>query len=233
MRLATALALVLLLGACGDFPKDSHETLKKARVGEPLKVGFTPAAPWVGEAAGPNGPTGIEPDLIRSWARANNVRVSWMEGGESQLIEALAQNEAHLAVGGFTSSNPHGAKIGMTQPYLSTPIVIGVAAGASAPEKWKAIPVRYDGRRPEFAAAIAQSGASPVPAAPDQLKPFAAVYRQELGTLGLTDTGKKLKTEKRVIAAAPAENALVLSLDKYLHAQKAAIEARVAAEARQ
>lgn len=231
MRPLPLLALVCLLGACGDFPKDSRETLDKARAGEPLTVGFSPAEPWVGKAAGPAGLGGIEPDLIRGWARANGVRIRWIEGGESQLVEALAQNNVDLAVGGFTSRTPHGAKIGTTQPYLSAPIVIGVAAGAAAPEDWEGVEVRYDGRRPEFAAAIAKAGAVPVPAAPGALAPFAAVYQQELGAFGLTDTGKRLKTEKRVIAAAPAENALVLSLDKYLHAQKQAIEARVAAEA--
>jgi hypothetical protein len=34
------------------------------------------------------------------------------------------------------------------------------------------------------------------------------------------------------MAGAPAENALVLSLDKFLHERKAAIAGRVAAEAR-
>jgi hypothetical protein len=120
----------------------------------------------------------------------------------------------------------------MTQPYLTSPIVIGASAGAIAPEDWKGIEVGYDGRRPQFAAAIAKAGAVPVAAPPGAPAPFAAVYRQELAALALSDTGKKLKTEKRVIAAAPAENALLLSLDEYLHAHKPRIEARVAAEAR-
>jgi hypothetical protein len=231
VRLKASLALICLLGACADFPKDSRQTLEKARAGEPITVGFSPAEPWVGKA-GPQGPSGIEPDLIRGWARANGVRISWIEGGETQLVEALVQNEVDLALGGFLSNTPHGAKIGMTQPYLASPMVIGAAAGAVAPDDWEGVQVRYDRRRPEFAAAISKAGAIPVAAAPGAPAPFAAVYRQELAALGLTDTGKKLKTEKRVIAAAPAENALVLSLDEYLHARKAQIEARVAAEAR-
>jgi ABC-type amino acid transport substrate-binding protein len=231
VRPAAALALVLLLGACGEFPKDSRGTLDRVRAGEPLKVGFSPAAPWVGAAAGPEGPSGIEPDLVRSWASANNVRISWAESGESQLVEALAGNAVDLAVGGFTDSSPHGATIGMSQPYLTTPVVIGAVSGAAAPEEWKGVEVRYDARRPEFAAAIAKAGATPVPAGPGGLRPFAAVYRQELAAFGLSDTGRKLKTERRTIAAAPSENALVLSLDKYLHANKRAVEARIAAEA--
>jgi hypothetical protein len=67
---------------------------------------------------------------------------------------------------------------------------------------------------------------------PTQRVRYAAVYEPELGARGLRDTGKTLLTEKRVMAGAPAENALVLSLDKFLHERKAAIAGRVAAEAR-
>ena len=231
MRCLVALGLALLLQGCGDFPKDSNETLKRAKAGEPLKVGYAAADPWVRDSGSPQGPGGIEPGLIREWAQANGARISWIKGGEGQLVEALGQNSVDMAVGGFLDNNPHGAMIGTTQPYLKVKIVIGAAAGATAPEDWKDVPVRYDARRPEFAAAIAQAKAVPVPSAPSQLRPFAAVYEPELPTLGLAATGKTLLTEKRVIATAAAENALTLSLDKFLHARKAAIEARLAAEA--
>ena len=232
MRCLVALGVALLLAACGDFPKDANAALKRASAGEPLKVGYSAAEPWVRDSGSPEGPAGIEPELIRDWARQNGARVAWIKGSESQLVEALGQNSVDLAVGGFLDNNPHGAMIGTTQPYLSVKIVIGAAPGASAPEDWKDVPVRYDARRPEFAAAIAQAKAVPVAAEPSQLRPFAAVYQPELRTLGLAPTGKTLLTEKRVIAVSAAENALTLSLDKFLHARKDAIEAQLAAEAR-
>ena len=231
MRGFVAVGLALLLHGCGDFPKDANETLKRAAAGEPLKVGYSAAEPWVRDSGSPAGPGGIEPSLVREWAQANGLRISWVKGGEGQLVEALGENSVDLAVGGFLASNPHGAMIGTTQPYLTAKIVIGAAPGASAPEDWEGVPVRYDARRPEFAAAIARAKAVPVPAHPSQLRPFAAVYEPELQALGLGSTGKTLLTEKRVIATAAAENALTLSLDKFLHARKAEIEARLAAEA--
>jgi ABC-type amino acid transport substrate-binding protein len=231
MRFAIVLTALLAATGCGQFPRDAQDTLKEAKQGVPLTVGWSVAEPWV-RRGGPDGPAGIEPDLLRAWAAAERVRLEWVEGSEGQLAEALAQNRADLATAGLTKKTPHAASIGMTQPYLSVPIVIGAAAGVNVPEDWEGVQVRYDRRRPEFAAAIAGVKALPVPAEPGALRPFAAVYRPELQALGLTDTETALLTEKRVIATAPAENALTLSLDKFLHARKPDIEARLGAEAR-
>lgn len=229
-RAALALVLLLLTG-CGQFPRDAQDTLERAKSGVPLRVGWSAAEPWV-RRGGAEGPAGLEPDLIRDWAREEGVRLEWVEGGEGQIVEALQHNQADLAVAGLTMRTPHAASIGMTQPYLTAPIVIGAAPGVNVPDDWEGVQVRYDRRRPEFAAAVAAKKALPVPAAPGALRPYAAVYRPELPALGLSDTGTKLRTEKRVIASAPAENALALSLDRFLHARKAEIEARLASEAR-
>ena len=232
MRCFAGFALVAMLQGCGDFPRDSRDTLKRVEAGAPLRVGYSISEPWVRGGGSASGPAGVEPDLIRAWAREKGARIVWTQGSEGQLVEALAQNSVDVAVGGFLSTTPHGAMIGTTQPYLSAKIVIGAAPGAAAPEDWEKVPVRYDARRPEFAAAIAKAKAVPVAAGAGQLRPFAAVYEAELAALGLRPAGKTLRTEKRVIATAPAENALTLSLDRFLHPRKGAIEARLAAEAR-
>jgi hypothetical protein len=226
-----AVAAALLLQGCGDFPKDSQGTLERVRAGAPLKVGYSPSFPWVRAETGPDGPAGLEPDLIREWARENGIRLEWTQAGEGQIVEALAENELDVAVAGFTSASPHGAMIGMTQPYLTAPIVIAASPGSTLPDSYDGIEIRYDARRPEIAAAIAAVGAKPVAAGPRELRPIAAVYQPELAALGLQDSGEQLRTERRVIATAPSENALVLSLDRFLHARRAQIEQRLAAEA--
>jgi hypothetical protein len=229
-RLYGLVLLACPITGCGDFPRDAQDTLQKAKAGEPLKVGYSAAEPWVMEQ-GPE-PGGIEPDLVRAWAREQGVRLQWVKGSEGQLVEALAQNEADIAVAGLLKATAHAASIGMTQPYLSVQIVIGAAPGAPVPDDWEGVPVRYDVRRPEFAAAIAGIKAVPVAAHPGALRPFAAVYKPELTALGLSETGKTLLTEKRVIATAPAENALTLSLDRFLHARKGDIARRLGQAAR-
>lgn len=221
------LASLLPLTGCGDFPRDAKDTLKQVEAGRPLRVGWSTAEPWV--KRGPNGePAGLEPDLIRAWAAEHGMRVRWIEAGEAQLVEALGENTLDAAVAGFAKSAPWGARIGQTQPYLSPKLVIGARPGAGAPGDWDGVPVSYDPRRPQVAALIKAEGAVPVTGD----APFRAVYEPELGALGLISTGTTLITEQRTIAVPASENALALSLDRFLHARKGAIERRLAEEAR-
>jgi hypothetical protein len=67
---------------------------------------------------------------------------------------------------------------------------------------------------------------------PGAMAPLAAAYAPELAARGLAPTGKTLRTERRVIATAPAENALALSLDRFLHGRGEEIGRLLAAEAR-
>lgn len=224
------LLLSLALAGCGDFPKDSRGTLERAKGGAPVIVGYSLAEPWV--KPGDDGPAGVEADLVRAWAEETGVRLRWVRGGESQLVESLHGGTIDLLIGGFTGTSAHVAKIGMTQPYLTTEIVVGAAPNTPAPESLDKVDIRYASTRPDFAAAIRGAGGNPIAAGPDALRPLAAVYAPELKRLGLVDSGKRLLKEKRVIATAPGENALTLSLDRFLHRQRPQIEARLAAEAR-
>src|SRR5215207_4100543 len=74
-------------------------------------------------------------------------------------------------------------------------------------------------------------GAVPVAAEPEGMAPLAAAYAPELAALGLLPTGKTLATERRVVATAPAENALTLALDRFLLPRGEEIGQRLAAEA--
>ncbi len=227
------LALVcafVLISACGDFPRDSEDTLRKARQGTPLRVGYTVAEPWVRPGVGE--PGGVEAALVKAWARQEGLRLEWVPGGESQLVEGLHGGTLDLAVGGFTDASPHGARIGTTQPYLKARLMVGAAPGAAVPERVKGQVIGHDPRRPDIAAAITKAKAEPVSAGADASAPLVAFWEPELGGLELASTDKTLLTENRVIATAPAENALTLSLDRFLHRNKAAAEQLLAAEAR-
>lgn len=214
------------LGGCADFPKDAASTLDQVRDGRPVRVGWSAAEPWV--KRGPGGePRGLEPDLIRAWSAANGARVIWVEAGEAQLVEGLNRNALDIAVAGFTAAAPHGGAIGQTQPYLKTRMVIGARPGADVPDSWRGVPVAYAAARADVAAALRAEKAVPV----THDAPFRAVWEPELAAANLAATGTKLTTAQRTIATAPSENALTLSLDRFLHSRKAAIEARLAREA--
>jgi polar amino acid transport system substrate-binding protein len=181
---------------------------------------------------GPEGPEGLEVELVRRWADTVGARLEWVTGSEAQLVQALQRHALDLAVGGFSDSAPWGSRIGQTQPYLKAELAIGAAPGATVPDSWNGVEVRHDRRRPDLAGAIRAIGAVPVPAEPGQLAPFGAAYAQEMEALGLRPTGKRLTTERRVIATAPAENALTFALDRFLLPREGEIGARLAEEAR-
>lgn len=230
---AVGFALALAAAGCGEYPKDARGTLEQVRAGErPLRVGWSLAEPWVGAGAGDGGPAGVEPDLLRDWAGSVGARIEWVPGSEAQLVSALQGNALDVAVAGFADGGPWGAKIGQTQPYLKAVAVIAAAPGAATPRGWKGVEVRYDRRRPDLAAALRGVGAVPVPADAEATAPFAAAYEPELEALGLAPAGKTLATERRVIATAPAENALTLALDRFLQPRREEIGRRLAAGAR-
>jgi ABC-type amino acid transport substrate-binding protein len=227
-KLFLALSLPLLaLAACTDFPKDAESNLKEVEAGRPLRVGWSDAGPWVRGQPGTE-PAGVEPDLLRLWAASRGFRIEWTEASEAQLVEGLNENSLDVALAGFTTSAPHGGMIGMTQPYLRPKIVIAMPPGTAAPEAWEGVPVSYDPRRPEFAGLLIREKATPTtgPA------PYRILYEPELGPAGLVATGKELRTDQRTIATGPSANALTLELDRWLHANRAAIEARLAQEGR-
>jgi hypothetical protein len=234
-RIGIAVALVLgfVLAGCDDYPKDAKETLQQVRGGQrPLRVGWSAAEPWVRSEAGPDGPKGLEADLVRAWAASIGAQVNWEAGSEAQLVQALQRNALDVGIAGFTSDAPWGSRIGQTQPYLKAELAVGAAEGTPVPRDWDGVEIRYDRRRPDIAAAIRRIGAVPLPAEPGGLAPLGAAYLPEMAALGLTPTGRSLTTEGRVIATAPAESALAFALDRFLLPRGGEIEDRLSAEAR-
>jgi ABC-type amino acid transport substrate-binding protein len=231
-RLAAALLMASLLCGCDDFPRDARGTLEELRAGQrPLRVGWSPAEPWVrsGEAGGP--PAGLEPALLRDWAAQAGLRIEWVAGGPEQIVAALRQGVVDIGLAGFPADAPGAARTGWTQTYLEAGLVVGAAPGVAIPRDWEGVEIRHHRGRPDVAAAIRRIGAVAVPAEPAGLAPLAAVHGPELSPLGLVATGKRLGTEQRVIATAPGENALTLALDRFLLERRAAIESALAAEA--
>ncbi|MGV3505452.1 MAG: transporter substrate-binding domain-containing protein [Adhaeribacter sp.] len=114
-KLLIALAALSLPGCGGSFPKDPDNTLEKVKA-EGLVVGYSENPPWVVKTD--TVPAGIEPALVKAFARSIGARVTWKNDTEHNLFEALEQKKIHLLVAGTRHSTPWKTKVALTRPYL-------------------------------------------------------------------------------------------------------------------
>lgn len=105
----------LFLSGCGNFPKDPENTLKKVQNGV-LMVGYSENPPWVVETD--SIPTGIEPELIKDFAKSLNADIEWVKDTEQNLIDELKKKEVHLVVAGITSDSPRKKEVALTRPFI-------------------------------------------------------------------------------------------------------------------
>ena len=108
--------LILLLGfcSCTNFPKDPEKTLQKVKNGT-LVVGYSENPPWVVKTD--SIPGGIEPELVKAFAKTLNAKVEWKNGTEQNLVEDLEKKKVHLFIAGITDDSPWKNKAGFTRPF--------------------------------------------------------------------------------------------------------------------
>lgn len=123
-----ALAALLLSGCNGSFPKDPDNTLEQVKA-EGLVVGYSENPPWVLKTD--TAPAGIEPALVKAFARSIGTRVIWKNDTEHNLFEALEQKKIHLLIAGTRHSTPWKTKVALTKPYLERGKDKHVMAGIS------------------------------------------------------------------------------------------------------
>jgi polar amino acid transport system substrate-binding protein len=121
--LTLTVAFTLALTGCsGGFPADPDGTLEQVRGGE-LRVGVSPAPPWtvLPPPDTPDAePSGSEVDLVTAFADHLGADVTWVVGGEEDLIGQLERSELDLVVGGLTAQSPWQGKAALTYPYGTT-----------------------------------------------------------------------------------------------------------------
>lgn len=114
--LGICLSVGAVLQACSDYPQDPSKTLHKVEGGT-LVVGYSENPPWVVKAS-PE-PTGIEPELVKAFARKLHARVQWRNNTEQVLFEDLEKKRVDLVVAGLTDDTPWTKeKVGFTRPFV-------------------------------------------------------------------------------------------------------------------
>ena len=213
-------ALVALISAGCDFPRDPRGTLDKVQNGT-MRVGIVNHDPWTQMEEGR--PSGVEVELLRDFAGELKTEIVFVQGTVPELLEAAKQGEVDVVAGGFTDTSPgvsEGKEVGITSPYLMTRFAVGVPSGRSAfddPSGRKIAVERIDGT----AALLKEEGAIPVPV--EDLSsadmPVAA-YPWQLEEWGFKPTGVELPEEKHIMAVPLGENSWLITLERYLRANQ-------------
>ncbi|AKD05342.1 transporter substrate-binding domain-containing protein [Pontibacter korlensis] len=114
-RLTLLFFVSLCLYRCDNYPKDPDNTLEKVTNGT-LLVGYSENPPWVTKTD--SVPAGIEPELVKFFAKRLNARVEWRNGTEQNLLEDLEKRRLHLVIAGITKDTPWKKKVGLTRPFV-------------------------------------------------------------------------------------------------------------------
>jgi len=109
--------LSLVTISCG-LPRDPEGTSERIAATHELRVGVTDNGEWVD--ADSSEPNGIEPELVREFARRIGARVLWSRGSETSLAQALKHHELDLAIGGFDAKTPWKSIAGVSRPFVET-----------------------------------------------------------------------------------------------------------------
>jgi polar amino acid transport system substrate-binding protein len=219
---------MLALAVACDFPRDAEGTLARVRNGT-MRVGVSEHTPWVRLAS--REPEGVEPALLRRWAKQLDARVEWVYGSEAALVEVLRQGAIDVLVAGLQRTTPFASKVALSQPYLTTRVHFAVPPGGTVPEAWTGHSAAVPPDRLTIEAAVLQAGAMPV-ASTDLWRGslVVAAYDFEIEAHDRQRAGSALAVEQRVIATRPGESAFLLALDRFLQGLDEAELRRLAAE---
>jgi polar amino acid transport system substrate-binding protein len=216
-RVLVVCLLAIPIAGC-EFPADPEGTLDRVRGGV-MRVGVTPAEPWVKlPASGP--PAGVEVELVQAFADELGATVEWVEGSESDLMEALHGRQLDVVIAGLTRQSEWARSAALTRPYLTTQVVIAAPdaqAAAELSEDLGGERIAVEANSPEASKLQQDTDAVVVPV--DDLTTVdgpAAVPDYLLDDLDLVRTDAELDEHEHAMAVSMGENAFLVALERFL-----------------
>jgi polar amino acid transport system substrate-binding protein len=216
-RLLAVALMAALAGGC-QYPQDPEGTLDRVRGGV-MRVGVTQADPWVQVPAGGD-PTGVEVELVERFAETLDARVEWVEGSESDLMEALQGRQLDVVIAGLTRQSEWQRVAALTRPYLTTQVVIAAPDRRQAEELSADLGgagIAVEANSPEAAKLEEDTDAVVVPV--DDLASVdgpAAVPSYLVDDLELVRTDAELDEHEHAMAVSMGENAFLIELERFL-----------------
>jgi polar amino acid transport system substrate-binding protein len=216
LHLLGAIAVLACLVTGCRFPDDPEGTLDRV-TGGTLRVGVVENDPWV-KLPRKGEPGGVEPILIRRFAETIDAKVEWVEGEPEELVDALAEYQLDIVVGGFTRQSPWGHEATMTRPYVDIEIEIGVPPQTELDKDLGGQEIWVE-RNSGAAALLAAEESDAIPRYYDSLEQVdgpALLHTYEIEELGYERTDYILRDDEHAMATPPGENAFLVELEDFL-----------------
>jgi polar amino acid transport system substrate-binding protein len=215
----SCLALLLAAALCAgcQFPRDPEGTLDRVRGGV-MRVGVTHVDPWVKLEGGE--PAGVEVELLRRFARTLGAEIEWIEGSESDLMEALHGRQLDVVVAGLTRRSEWQRIAALTRPFVTYEVVIAAPDQETADrlsEDLEGAEIAVEAHSPEAAKLEQDTDAEVMPV--DDLAAVdgpVAVPDYLLDDLGYVKTDAELDEHEHAMAVSMGENAFLVELERFL-----------------
>jgi polar amino acid transport system substrate-binding protein len=204
---------VVALAGC-QYPRDVEHTLDRVEGGT-MRVGVSHNDPWVNLDG--TEPAGVEPEIVRRFARTLNARIRWVRGDSEELVEALANGQLDIVIAGLDRKSEHQRKVALTRPYVDTELLLAQPRGAEMPEESHDVRVAVEAdsqaaglldHKTDYGLLELESMAG--------VRGPALVWDYWLDDLPLESTGEDLIDEEHCMAVRFGENAFLVELERYL-----------------
>lgn len=177
-----------------------------------LRVGITEHDPWVTMET--SEPSGVEVALVREFAAKLDADVDYTQGSEEELVESLRRRDLDVVIGGITDRTRWKKEVGMTKPYLTTHLVVGLPEGRDLEDGDRIATERGTG-----ATALLEQKTGAIPVPRDTLEGLegrpAVVDDWLLDDLRLRPA-TSLEHSEHVMLTAPGENGFLVELEHFL-----------------
>ena len=181
-----------------------------------MRVGVIHDPPWANTAG--RVPRGVEPALVRRFAREIDAEIEWFEGTEDDLVEAMRGFQIDLLIGGLTRASPAALHVGLTRPYLDTEVEYAVRPGEELPDSLGGVRV-WVVEGSEAASLMRQEEDDAIPVyakSVEQLESPALLDSYDIEPLGLESTDNIKRDHEHAMAVPSGENAMLVELDSFL-----------------
>lgn len=179
-----------------------------------MRVGVTESDPWV--VLGPQAPSGVEVDIVRSLAQRLDATIEWTEGSVDELAAAVHVRELDLMVGGLTATSKISSEVTLTHPYLTTQVVVAVPPGSPVPQDIAGLEVSVE-KGTEWAGILEKTDAIPREVSDvTTMEGPVAVESYLLDDLGFEDTGVRLLESDHVMGVPHGENDWLVEVERFL-----------------